>query len=611
MVMNGKRQVAAALVLLLVLAGSLFAEDVSFEATVDRTKVSLGASVRLNLSFYGAKDVSVSELPDIDGFNWRYLGPSRRISIVNGKSFSSVTHIYALTPLKAGTFGIPSLSVQYKGQTYTSKPILIKVVQAPLSQPLAAQQPGQQDSEARDLKDRVFLIMQVDKGKAYVNEIIPLTIKLYVNKLAIRDIQYPQFVHQGFSVDEFAEPKQYQGLLNAIAYDVIEFNTNVFGTHPGELILGPAELRCNLMIRGQRRRGSVFGGSFFSSDFFNRFSWLNYEKYPLNLKSADIPVTIMPLPPENVPADYSGAVGNYRFFVEASPKQVKVGDPITLKMTVSGRENFKTVNIPSLNFGDDFKLYDPDIRQDKETKTFEQVIIPKSDAVKEIPKIRFSFFDPKSGTYKTIVKGPIPIKVNPLARGEELRVFELPAGGKMPFRKKEILGRDIIYIKDTPGRLSRNGQFLSEDRIFIAIQFIPLLGIIFTLIFHKRRERIKTDIRYARRLRAPGEARKNLRQARRFLDLKQSDKFFDVVFKTLQEYLGDKFHLPTAGITSNIVEDFRSGKIIDERLLNMLEGCFGNCDRARYAPASITEGQMINTFELLEEIIDALEKAKV
>ena len=147
--------------------------------------------------------------------------------------------------------------------------------------------------------------------------------------------------------------------------------------------------------------------------------------------------------------------------------------------------------------------------------------------------------------------------------------------------------------------------------MFIAIQFIPLLGIVFTLIFHKRRERIKTDIRYARRLRAPGKARKSLRQARRFLDLKQSDKFFHAVFKTLQEYLGDKFHLPTAGITSNIVEDLRSRKIIDERVLNTLKECFGNCDRARYAPASITEGQMINTFELLEEIIDALEKAKL
>ena len=72
--------------------------------------------------------------------------------------------------------------------------------------------------------------MQVGKKRLYVNETTPLVIKLYVNGLAIRDIQYPQFPHQGFSVDKFATPRQYQETLNGIGYDVIEFNTNIFGT---------------------------------------------------------------------------------------------------------------------------------------------------------------------------------------------------------------------------------------------------------------------------------------------------------------------------------------------------------------------------------------------
>ena len=87
---NSKMQIAAGnkgrifwitLALLLALTGSVFAQDVNFEATVDQAKVSLGRGLRLNLIFYGTQDVPAPELPDIDGFDWRYLGPSKRISM--------------------------------------------------------------------------------------------------------------------------------------------------------------------------------------------------------------------------------------------------------------------------------------------------------------------------------------------------------------------------------------------------------------------------------------------------------------------------------------------------------------------------------------------------
>ena len=596
--------------LIVSLTGFLFAKDVNFEVTIDKNKVSLGSSLKLNLTFHGIQDVSAPELPDIDGFNWRYLGPSTRMSIVNGKVSSSITHMYTLVPLKVGTFQIPSFSVQYKDEAYTSDPIPIEVVQGPVSQPLQGQQSPSQDS-AQDLEDRIFLVMQVDKERSYVNEIIPLTIKLYINNLAIRDIQYPEFAHDGFSVDKFTEPKQYREVLNGISHDVIEFNTVVFGMRPGELRLGPAELKCNLIVKKESRRrprSSFFDDDFFGSDIFDDF-FGRYETYPLSLRSIDIPVTIVGLPEEGKPDDFNGSLGNYRFSLEAEPREVKLGDPITLKMIVSGEGNFKTVNPPAINFKDDFKIYDPEVKQDQKTKLFEQVIIPKNDKINEIPEISFSFFDSRSGKYKKITKGPIPIKVNPLPKGEELKVFEISEGTDA-FRKREILGRDIIYIKDTPGRLKRKGEILCKNRLFIAVQFIPLLLIIFVLVFQRRKERLETDISYARRLRAPRKAKKNLLKVRWLVDSKQPDKFFDAVFKMLQEYLGDKFHLATRGITSDVAEELGS-RNIDKGIIDRLKECFNNCDRARYAPSSITKDQIHKTFKLLEEIIDGLERARI
>jgi len=100
----------AAICFVFMLCGYVYASDIRVEATVDRNKISLGSATQLNLTFYGVQNVPRPDLPDIEGFDWRYLGPSTRMSIINGMVSSSVTHMYMLVPLKAGKFTIPSLS---------------------------------------------------------------------------------------------------------------------------------------------------------------------------------------------------------------------------------------------------------------------------------------------------------------------------------------------------------------------------------------------------------------------------------------------------------------------------------------------------------------------
>ncbi len=583
------------------------AQEISFEVSVDNNKVSLGASLQLNLGFYGMKDISAPELPDIDGFDWRYLGPSTRISMVNGQVSSSVTHIYTLIPLKVGKFKIPSFSVNYRGKTYTSKAIPVEVIKG-----YVETLSGEKEEGLQELDERIFLTLQAAKTKTYVNEVIPVKIKLYINQLSIRDIQIPEFIHEGFWVDEFSEPKQYREVLHDIQYDVIEFDTNVSGMNSGNFNIGPASLKCNLIVKKKEKSRTVspfFDESFFGSDIFDDF-FGRYERQPLNLTSKAIPITILDLPENNKPDNFSGALGNYNFYLAASPTEVNLGDPVTLKMTITGEGNFKTVKVPVIKNTDGFKIYDPEIKQTESEKTFEQIIIPKEDSIQEVPEVMFNFFDTRTGQYKTIVRGPIKIEVKPLPEGEELKVFGLPEEEKTPVRPKEILGRDIVYIKDSPGKLKPREQFLCKNKFFLAVQFIPFLALISIMIFQKRRERLETDIRYARRLRAHGKARKNLLKIRRLLDSQKTDKFFDGVFKTLQEYIGDKFHLPIAGITASVIDDLKRYNI-DRKILAKIKDCFNECDKARYAPLSVTKEDMVRTLDLLEEIIDKLTKVKL
>ncbi|MFA4993219.1 MAG: BatD family protein, partial [Candidatus Omnitrophota bacterium] len=250
-----------------------FAKELNFEATVNSNKVSLGSSLQLALSFSNAQNIPAPELPAIDGFQTRYLGPSTMMSIVNGKVSGSITHNYALLPTKTGTFKLGPFKFEHNGDKYTSNQLSVEVLQGQVQSP--ALRSSQPEPGINDLNERVFITMQAKKDEAYLNETIPLTVKLYVNRLGIRDIQYPEFDHEGFSAGAFDKPNQYQETRNGVNFDVIEFNTSIFGLRPGEFKLGPAHLKCNLIAQKQARSGAdIF------DDFFGR-----YETYPLDLKS--------------------------------------------------------------------------------------------------------------------------------------------------------------------------------------------------------------------------------------------------------------------------------------------------------------------------------------
>lgn len=575
-----------------------FAKELNFEATVNSNKVSLGSSLQMALSFSNAQNMPAPELPEIDGFQSRYLGPSTMMSIVNGKVSGSITHNYVLLPTKTGAFKLGPFKFEYNGDKYTSNQLNVEVLEG---QAQSSVQPESQPAPGiNDLSDRVFIVMQAKKDKAYLNEAIPLTVKLFVNRLAVRDIQYPEFGHEGFSAGAFDKPNQYQEIRNGLSFDVIEFNTSIFGLRPGEFKLGPAHLKCSLIVQNQaRRRADIF------DDFFGR-----YETYPLDLKSGDIAFTVLPLPQENKPVNFSGALGNFDLEATAAPSEVKLGDPITLKMVVSGEGNFSTVTAPRLKSENGFKVYEPQVKQEDGKKWFEQIIMPMNLEIKEIPAVSFNFFDIQTGQYKTISRGPFPVTILKPEKEEETRVVENKQLAPAAIVKEEKLGRDIIYIKDNLGRLRNKNAYLYKNKIFLAFQAIPFLLYLIISMIYAKKKRLETDVRYARGLLAPRKAQEGIRQAKKYLDKDEGRKFCDILFLTMQEYLGDKFHLSSKGITISVIDDHLRKEGLPEEVLAKLKDIFRECDMVRYASSRLSRENMRESLKKLEEIIDYFQRRK-
>ncbi len=597
------------------LTGS-YSDDTSFEASVNTNKVSLGETLQLTLTFQGGKIDSPPEIPHIDGLEVRYLGPSTSITIINGQYSSHVSHIYTVFPQKTGTLQIPAVTVKVNGKAFSSQPIAIEVVNAAVDSPGAGDD-NNSAAAATSIKDRIFVTLEIPRKQVYLNEKIPLIIRLYINGLAVRDVQYPQFQHDGFTVEEFSKPRQYQQVIGGVRYEVLEFTTDIYSTRAGELKLGPATLVCNLLFKNSNRQRFPANGfdNFFEDDFFQGV-FNNYQKRALSLSSVDLPIHVLTLPEEGRPPDFSGAVGTFTFDAKASPQKVGVADPVTLKMTVSGAGNLETVTMPALKADENFKLYDPQIKEENGNKILEQVVIPKSEKVREIPAIKFSYFDPEKKSYQTIDRGPFPIQVTKSENKDEFKVVGFDQNKPVSdTHGEEEFGRNIVFIKDQPGQFRRIHEYLYKKPLFISGWIALIFGWIILAVFYRRRQKLQTDVSYARALKAPKKAKKGLDSARKFMTEGKQNEFYNTIFKTLSEYLADKLHLSSAGVTIEAIDqklkkqqNRRASGADLTNILNNVESILHECDMVRYALMKLDSHKMQENFKKLEEVIDQLER---
>jgi hypothetical protein len=64
----------------------------------------------------------------------------------------------------------------------------------------------------------------------------------------------------------------------------------------------------------------------------------------------------------------------------------------------------------------------------------------------------------------------------------------------------------------------------------------------------------------------------------------RSDEFFAVLFRLLQEQLGERLDLPASAITEAVIEERLSPRGISGDLSARLHELFQMCNQARYAP---------------------------
>jgi tetratricopeptide (TPR) repeat protein len=578
--------------LALLLAGPVAAAEVSLEASVEQNPLIVGDSTVLTLEFSGSRNVPVPDLGNLDGFSAQYLGPSTQVSIVNGQVSASVSHRFRLVAQRAGRFSLGPFRVEYEGKTYTSNRIRLRVLKQ-----TQASTAGRNLPRPRGL-DQLRLAVVPEKTEVYVGERIPIQIKLYVGNVRVDDLQYPEMNSDAIVLDKLEQPARRSEILEGRRWQTLLFDTEMTALRPGEIDI-PATMAMSVLTT-RRGRGNALFDQFFGQT----------ARRQVQVRAAPVHLTVRPLPEAGRPAHFSGAVGRFDFTLSAKPTTVAVGDPVTVEMRVSGKGNLSGVEAPALPAGERFRTYDPTQVKDKDApdrRVFEQVVIPRRADVKQLPALSFSFFDPQTGAYRTITRGPIALDVKPAAAEAAPHVFAPEQPGEAA-AGPEPVGRDIVYIKDVAGRLSARGTSFFERPWFFALQLVPVALFGALLFFVRRRERFAADPSLLRFRNAGREVRRSLATIRaRSSDAQQ---FYDGLAGALSAYLAAKLGLPPGAVERERVLACLSRNGTSADLRQKIDDFFCIIDRIRYAPGGGAEEERERALELARGIVNRLERSR-
>jgi len=548
----------------------------TFTASLDNDTLTLGQSTTLSLTFQGGSPQNVPTLPDIPGLQITYVGPSSQFSFINGQTSSTVTHHFTVTPERAGDFTIPALTADVDGTQLTSQPLQLQVVQ-PSAASAAQINSGSQIA---------FMKLSLPYDKVYDGEAVTADLDIYLRD-DVRNFGNFQFTGtpaDGFTVGKMNEGQPRREQIGNRVYTVIPVSMALTAAGTGALSVGPLTASLTIVVASANQPNDPFFRQF---GIQNPFGDFNEEQKQISLATEPVNVESLPLPANNVPSSFNGAIGEYTMTVAAGPTNVAVGDPITVHIEISGRGDLASISLPNQSAWRNFTIYPPtsklmttDPLGLQGTKTFEEIVTPQNTDVRELPPFAFSYFDPDTGNYRTLTEPSVELAVHSAGTTPVPTIVTSQTANQQNPPAPE----DILPIKQELGTLAQAGPPLVTRPAFLAVQSLPVLAFLAAFVWRKRTDNLANNPRLRRQRQVAQLVNDGVNDLRRLATENNSDEFFAKLFHLLQEQLGERLDSPASSITESVVDDRMVALGVSESTLNGLRELFQFCNQARYAP---------------------------
>lgn len=586
------------------------ADEVTFTANAPGAVV-MGEQFRLTytVNTHNAKSFRVGNITDFDILMGPTQSSSSSYSTINGVRTSSKTLTFTciLRPKREGTYTIPAATITAEGKQMTSKELTVKVL-PPDQKTQQTQQSGSQGRGNATAQtgqigdDDLFIVATVNKKKVYEQEAILLTYKIYT-AVNLTNVTGKMPDLKGFHTQEVDMPKGNREFelehYNGRNYRTMVYSQYVlFPQQSGQLEIPSITFEGTVAQR-------VHNYDPFEAFFNGGSSYVNVQK---PIRTPKLTIDVNPLP-AGKPASYSGAVGDFSISSSISTNELKENEAVTLKVVVSGTGNMKLIKTPDVNFPADFEVYDPKV-DNKFTlkagglsgnKVFEYLAIPRYGGSYTIPAVEFTYFDVKSGAYKTLKTTEYTLKV---AKGEG--GGSTVSTGYVSKEELRLLGQDIRYIDLKEVKYNAKGTYLYGTLGYWLWYVIPMAGFIIILIVYRKQAAENANIAKSKNKKAGKVATRRLKVAKQKMADKDKAGFYDEVLKAIWGYLSDKLIMPVSELSKENIAAELAAHHVSETLIGECTALLGECEFARYAP-SLSATSEENIYNRTAELMNNLE----
>jgi hypothetical protein len=456
--------------------------------------VRQGQVIAATLRVETQKPVEAPRIPKVEGLHIRVGRPTRgsSMTIINGRQTVSheVTYPIEVVGIALGKFKIPPIEIKVGDQVYRTPERVLEVV--------------------KNITGKNFgtLTIVPSKTRVYVHEPIRFDIECAVDaSLDIANGRAPNGA-QYYSVRLEAEwlskmdggevmdvpdtdtDRRVNVVLNQMlqpadvsvvrgsdgkSQTVFRYHKSILPTRVGKNRL-IAPLMRFAVLQGQGR--DPFG-----------FPTRNQKEYIVAEKPIEIEV--LPLPTEDRPDPFFGAVGRFTIKAEFDKRVVSVGGSVKLVLTIEGTGNMEHLRVPELTDIPGFHGLGKIENRTRDSVAITYDLTPKTAEVDSVAAIAWNYFDTTPGVERYIEVKTEPLVIEVRARAGEESLSELP--GEKP--KAVEAGVDDIYdVKLASGTDTARLAPSPGTGTTLLSSLLPWVVCVLGMFFWRARRRAMADV---------------------------------------------------------------------------------------------------------------------
>lgn len=572
---------------------TLLANGVRIETFFHPSTINLANTSTYKIVIKGSQQGPVGALPAVNGLSFSSTPRTlKSTSVINGTPSISYELSFTVTPEKVGSFIVPPWQLKVENIAYEAPQAKLDVLP-----------PSQQDKireekirqEQNDLRQAAFLEFSCARPFLYEGETAEASVKLFIwDRLPVTGLEHlPTKNGSGFSMTALGQPTQQTNVKRVNKnYSVYSWDFGLTAALAGTHSIGFDTM---VRVRVKNSRKSPFNSPFFNDPFFG-FG----REEGLKITSVSTPLEVRPLPAQNRPNTFKGAIGDLTIDSHLDNSRVSVGDPIRLNLTVRGKGNFVAMPAPVPFLGEDFRIGPPAFSFDGEenklqgSQNFEYILNPLRAGILEVPAITFSYFDPLKEEYISATTHSHKIRVDPGDKWVEPSTLENPSAaqsseGKNLYRQTESEPGEWINLLATPKPF--------QSPVFWAIQ--SLSSMIFLALFTRRL--LRRDPQLEGRLKKDKFLDRKIRES---LKMKDRSGFHKSLRSRIRLKVGIACKHPNpSALSSSEIVNLLNEKDFPEALVSEVLNLLKICDDLEYAGSAHASSALESTFELSKSVL--------